>query len=226
MGFTVTRIDSKTAGAGTSIAASSWTPKAGAVYLIAVASADTDGTADAATVTGNNMTWTKFADNNVFIPGFNTEWRLEVYRAVNTGGATTGATTASFGPFTQSVMALSLIEVLGADTQTPVVQSNTAANANVTSSSVSLAAFAHPSNGTFAWFFHSVNEGTTPGTGFTELSDDFGAGAPEVDLQAEWKAVNDTLADASWGSTAGAAIGAAAELKIGGDPSVGMIQAG
>jgi hypothetical protein len=98
----------------------------------------------------------------------------------------------------------------GAIVQTGVLDGGTAPAGSV---ALALAPFGQPTNAAFGAVSHRANEPTTPGSGFTELSDNRNT-SPAFSLQTEW-AVDDPTVDASW--TSGARYGAiAAEIRAAG----------
>ena len=81
--------------------------------------------------------------------------------------------------------------------------------------SVTLAAFASAANSTFAVFGGSTASATpTPGDGFTTLATP-GVGSFEYALITEYKAANDTVADASWSAPYDLWMGVAVEVAAG-----------
>lgn len=100
-----------------------------------------------------------------------------------------------------------LDEMSGVDTSSNdgIVQTVTATGSSTTPTAT-LAAFASTSNATYGIHGKAANATSTPGTGFTELSDT-GTGTPAQSISTEWRVDNDTSVDftitsAAWGCIA------------------------
>jgi hypothetical protein len=100
-----------------------------------------------------------------------------------------------------------LVENVGVDTTTNdgIIQ-QAAATGNTTTPLVSLAAFGGLNNATFACHANVGDSTTTPGRGFTELSDD-GAATPAQYLETQWRQDDATYCEGAitsgqWGSCA------------------------
>lgn len=79
--------------------------------------------------------------------------------------------------------------------------------------SVTLAAFSNVNNSTFAAFGGSVASATpSVGSGFTELAR-IGVGTGDYAMIVEYKAANDTVADATWTNPYDIWVGVAAEIR-------------
>jgi hypothetical protein len=94
-------------------------------------------------------------------------------------------------------------------TNNGIVQSAVGTGTSVTPLAT-LAAFGSANNATFQAHGHAAATATTPGTGFTELSDTTTA-TPAQALETEWSVANDTTADATITSAAWGAV--AVEIK-------------
>lgn len=118
----------------------------------------------------------------------------------------TGGVNISFSP-AQTGATWSLDEVTGVDTTSNdgIVQQAVGSGTSTTPL-VTLAAFAAAANGTYAAHGHAAATATTPGTGWTELSDATTA-TPAQAIETAYRFDNDTTADATiaseaWGSCA------------------------
>lgn len=96
--------------------------------------------------------------------------------------------------------------------------------------SVTLAAFSSANNSTFAAFGGSYPQGflPSPGSGFETLAYlPNPPGDQEYGMFVEYKAANDTVADATWSGVADVWVGIALEVKAGGDiPAANPLPAG
>lgn len=111
------------------------------------------------------------------------------------------------------------VDTSGTNGSGAIVQSATngavqpAPTTNGLSVSATLSAFASPYNSTFAVFGGSYASATpTAGSGFTQLTT-AGVGSFAYALITEFKASNDTVADATWSGVADVWVGAALEIK-------------
>jgi len=192
------------------------------LYVCFVNSSIASGTAPTCTgITGGGLTWVEHGSTpGVVYSGVGSAVRrIQVFRALVTSGATTGALTISYDGTSTGCHAV-VAEVTGGDTSGTngsggIAQSIGAFdNASVTSLSISMAALG-AANRPLAFFSHRATEATTNEGGYTELDDGTGA-APSTGTCLEW---NPTVAEASpsasWttGSNTG---GIAVELVAGG----------
>lgn len=189
---------------GTTIAVTSWTPTANAVAFLTIIMERSDGVTPAApsSITGNGLTWTKVAD--LLADPAATFRRCGYLYAAPTGASpSTGGVTVNLG-YT-AVSRWNLDEVTGVDPTTPytsnVVVSSLGAEgesgASSTTRTVTLAAFASGSNGTYACSVVAGTVTATPKTGWTELGD---AGASNMSLNSQWIATPDTTPSVTYSS--------------------------
>lgn len=143
--------------------------------------------------------------------------RMLLYTATHNAG--TGAIRFTF-PEANYAAHWSVDEATGANTTTPVVQSNASQGddgGSAAAPATTLSAFGSASNGTYAAAAHtdSVGTGSSPGTGFAELVD-FPGNAFGIRLMTEWRADNDTSPDCTMGQVGdgGHWIIAAAEVAM------------
>jgi hypothetical protein len=166
--------DINTATNATSYANSSWTPPTTGIILLAITCSRNSGGADACTVSGNGLTWTQFGDNVVTAGG-----EKLLFFAALAAGATTGATTISWGSNTQLHCTAEFCQVTGVDVSggldAAIVQIVSSTGTGTTGT-VNLAAASHADNRPFVAFHRSLNETATPRTNWTELDDLNGVG--------------------------------------------------
>lgn len=162
------------------------------------------------TVSGNSLTWVEFATVN-WNDGAGNFYRLTSYRAMG-ASPTAGGVTFDFSGVTQaggnwSIMQCSNVDQSGTNGSGAVRNPTTNTATAATSLTITLPAFLKSNDGTYGTFGQSGANGTTPGSGFTELSDIAGAN-PSCALQTEWRNSNDTTVSASgltstnWGGVA------------------------
>lgn len=187
------------------------TLKAGRLYLMSVA--NTAASAD----TISSITGGFAAAPATSTTQYNgTAHRVSIWYLVPTADST-GTLTITFGA-TQTSATWSLNEFSGVDTTTNggIVQAVVGTGTSVTPLAT-LAAFGSANNATFGALSNVSDTTTTPGTGFTELSDT-NATTPSVCLQTEWRVDNDTTVDGTITSAAWGAV--AVELKADTSPFV------
>jgi hypothetical protein len=180
----------------TSYTTASVTLKAGRLYLLSFVNT----AADAAVSSGiaGGPTWTSRSTTQ-----YNgTAHRVSIWSGVPTVDYT-GTIVISFGA-TQTSGRWSLNEFSGVDTATTngVVQ-QAVGTGNDTTPLATLAAFGSANNATFGALANEADASTTPGSGFTELSDPGGSSF----LQTQWQVGNDTTVDGTitsgqWGACA------------------------
>lgn len=195
---------SLTAGAdstdSTTYTTASVTLKAGRLYLLSIV--NTAASAGAVSSIAGGPTWTSRATTQ-----FNTTaHRVSIWSGVPTVDRT-GTIVITFGA-TQTGARWVLDEFSGVDTTTNdgVVQGVTGTG-NSTTPLATLAAFGSANNATYSANANTADSTTTPGAGFTELSDDTTAVTPAQFLQTQWRVDNDTTADGTitsgqWGAAA------------------------
>jgi hypothetical protein len=184
----------------TSYTTASVTLKAGRLYLLSFVNTAADAIVISSIAGG--PTWTSRSTTQ-----YNTAaHRVSIWSGVPTADYT-GTVVISFGA-TQTSGRWSLNEFSGVDTSTTdgIVQ-QAVGTGNSTTPLATLAAFASTSNATFGALANTADSTTTPGSGFTELSDDATATTPASFLQTEWQVGNDTTVDGTitsgqWGACA------------------------
>jgi hypothetical protein len=185
---------------GTAFTTASVTLKAGRLYLLSFT--NTAASAAAASSISSGPTWSSRATTQ-----FNgTAHRVSIWSGVPTVDYT-GTLVINFGA-TQTGAKWSLDEFSGVDTATTdgVVQGVTGTG-NSTTPLATLAAFGSANNATYGAMANTADSTTTPGAGFTELSDDTTAVTPAQFLETEWRVDNDTTVDGTitsgqWGAAA------------------------
>lgn len=189
------------------------TLKTGRLYTLAIENSHATSAPAVASITGG-PTWTSRATTQ-----FNSNAnRVSLWTGVPTADYT-GTISISFGAssgVTGAVWALD--EMSGVDTSTNdgIVQTATATGSSTTPSAT-LAAFSATANATYGIHGKAANATSTPGTGFTELSDT-GTATPAQSISTQWRVDNDTSVDFTIGSAAWGAI--AAEIKADTSPFV------
>lgn len=189
---------------GTAYTTASVTLKTGRLYLMSVV--NTAASAAVVSSISSGPTWASRASTQ-----YNgTAHRVSIWSGVPTADYT-GTLAINFGA-TQTGCRWSLNEFAGVDTATTdgVVQGVTGTGSSTTPLAT-LAAFGSANNATFGAMANTADSTTTPGTGFTELSDDTTATTPASFLQTEWRVDNDTTVDGT--ITSGAWGAAAVEIK-------------
>lgn len=201
-------------------------PTADRLILAVVSGVDNDlTTAPTIDLAGNGLTWVSIGRRTT---GF---LSLQVFRAMgaspSSGAVTIDADVASMGYVHWDIVEFSDVDTSGTNGSGAVrnIAENGASGTNTLS--VTLPAFGSASNATFGAFVGVKSTGPatfswTPGSGFTELSDDavsaFG-GAVYFGLQSEWKSTNDTSVDATASTTLDDLMGFALEIVA---PSTGV----
>lgn len=192
-------------------------PTANRLVLVTVTNAFTSNTP---TVTGASMTWELAG---TYLRSTN-DFRISVFRAMSSSPGS-GALTISFSSnqtrTTWSVNQSGADIALGANGANAIVQSvggeTAASNSGLT---LNLAAFSNVANGAFGAVREGGNAGITPGSGFTELSEN--TSTPDA-VQTQYKATNDTSVDWSWSGVGDRSIGIAFEITTITPPSGGGI---
>jgi hypothetical protein len=184
----------------TTYTTASVTLKAGRLYLLSF----TNTAASAAVASGiaGGPTWVSRSSTQ-----YNTTaHRVSIWSGVPTVDYT-GTIVISFGA-TQTGASWALNEFSGVDTSTThgVVQ-QAVGTGNSTTPLATLAAFGSANNATFGALGNTADSTTTPGAGFTELSDLGAAVTPAQFLQTQWQVGNDTTVDGTitsgqWGACA------------------------
>lgn len=190
---------SGTAGVGSTATTASITPTNNLFYLLSVFAVDVGGLDRTPTAThAGGLSWVQVA-HKAGSSGNN----LTVFRAMKSSGLSAGTCGIDFGGNNQGVICWSIDEFSGTNTtgtdgSGAVVQSASNSSAAATSLTVTLAAFGSLSNATFGAIGHGSNEASTPGSGFTELSEPHAADVSSGGMEVEWRADNATSVDASW----------------------------
>jgi hypothetical protein len=191
------------------------TMKAGRLYLMSAANtAASAGTISSITNTGGPTFSAAPATSTTQYNG--TAHRVSIWYCVPTVDYT-GTLVITFGA-TQTACTWSLNEFSGVDTTTNggIVQAVVGTGTSVTPAAT-LAAFGSANNATFGALSNVSDTTTTPGTGFTELSDT-ATTTPVVCLETEWTVANDTSVDGTITSAAWGAV--AVEIKADASPFV------
>ena len=185
---------------GTTFTTASVTLKAGRLYLLSF----TNTAASAAAPSGiaGGGTWTSRSSTQ-----YNTTaHRVSIWSSVPTVDYA-GTIVITFGA-TQTGASWALNEFSGVDTTTTdgIVQ-QAVGTGNSTTPLATLAAFGSANNATFGANANTADSTTTPGAGFTELSDLGAAVTPAQFLQTQWRVDNDTTSDGTitsgqWGACA------------------------
>jgi hypothetical protein len=195
-----------------SYATASVSPSAGRLVVASCANTQNSDNAVQPTISGNGQTWTTLG-SVLFATG--NRRRITLFAAF-IASPSAGAITFDFGGTTQQRLIWSVTEfsgVGGTNVATAVLQ--TVTNTGTTPLTVTLAAFNNANNGAFGCF--SANDTvtsptSTPGTGWTELSDRNNAGVSPINLSTQWRVDNDTTCDASFTGTISASAGIAIEI--------------
>lgn len=187
---------------GTSSTTASVSPSSNKLQLLSVASR-TAITADPnePTATGNGLTWVSIG-SVVYDNTSSTRRRITLFRAMG-ASPSSGAITIDFGGQAQTSVRWSLEEFTNADTSGTngsgaIVQTvtNFDPDADVTTLTVTLAAFSNVNNATYGTFASGDAETLVVGSGFTSLSEG-DSGDSNIHLLAEFKNSNDTSVDMS-----------------------------
>jgi hypothetical protein len=209
--------DITTASDATSFTIASWTPPTAGLILLVFTCNRVGGSADAATVTGNGITWTQIGSNVNASSG----QKLLMF-AANASGSTPGTTVIDWGANTQLhctavfCYVSSDIDLTGG-VAGAIVQIVPATGSGTTAT-VNLAAAGNANNRVFAAFHHTTNEGKTARSNWTEI-DDLGGTGGTRNLQTQWRSDQfEAIASATF-TTSGAWAAQAVELKaVGGTP--------
>jgi len=184
----------------TTYTTASVTLKTGRLYLLSFVNTAADAIVISSIAGGG--TWTSRSSTQ-----YNTTaHRVSIWSRVPTVDYT-GTIVVTFGA-TQTSGRWSLNEFSGVDTATTdgIVQQATGTGNSVTPLAT-LAAFGSANNATFGANANTADSTTTPGAGFTELSDDATATTPASFLQTQFRVDNDTTSDGTitsgqWGAAA------------------------
>jgi hypothetical protein len=167
------------------------------------------------TLTGCGVTWDQVT--TVIAGSGATRSRLTVFRAYSSA-AISGFLTATFGGVAQNSVNVMVVDCSqsddtgGSNGSNALVQAVTNSG-NGTTASVTLGAFGDSDNAAVSFSVKNSSGAVTPGTGWTELSEQTFA---TTVLHAQWRKDNDTSADCSWTGAADWA-SVAIEIKAGSD---------
>jgi len=199
----------------TSFQTANITPTANRLVLLAVLSTIASTTPNTPTASGNGLTYVEIA--NITFHTIASPWsRLTIFRAMG-ASPTTGRITMDFGGQTQGSCNWSVAEFDGINTSGThgsgaIVQSaSNSADASAGPLTVTLAAFGHADNATYATFASGLNGSFTPNGSLTEIHDT-AINSPAATLETCWYAGNDTSPDAT-PNTTGDLAGIAIEIK-------------
>jgi len=188
----------------TTYTTASVTLKAGRLYLLSFV--NTAASAAAPSGIAGGPTWAVVAPGTGTTQYNGTAHRVSIWSGVPTVDYV-GTIVITFGA-TQTGCRWSLSEFSGVDTSSNngIVQA-VVGTGNSTTPLATLAAFGSANNATFSANANTADSTTTPGAGFTELSDDATATTPASFLQTQWRVDNDTTADGTitsgqWGAVA------------------------
>jgi len=180
-----------------SYATASISPSANAL-LIAGINNQKGSTPDTPTCSGLSLSWTQLDSSLPYDSIASPTDRLTVFYAVTGASPGSGAITFDFGGVNQTGAAWAVAEWTGVDTGGPIgVTSSNSQDDTSTTLTVTLGAFSDAGNGTFGVFGNADGSTTTPGTGFTELSDT-SSSDPFCGIQMEYRTDNDTTVTASY----------------------------
>jgi hypothetical protein len=187
------------------------TPGSGNVVLVAVNTRRTSAAAAPSSLSGLGLTWTK-------VDGA-AEAGSIMYTSVWVGVGTPSGTTltVNFAAAPQ-YCAIQPSEWSGVDTTTPIVQS---LPGTVTSGPGLTLTLTNPptSGAVYGAVGHRANEGTTPGTSWTELLDDNSSTPASFGFETNYRLANDQDCDWAW-ATSQNGVGVILELKAGGGGAV------
>ena len=192
-GINARSLTANTAQQVTSVTTSSVSPASGSVVLIWVSQTAGAGTSTP-TATGLGTSWT-LVDTSVRSPPG--PRRLSVLRGAPT---TSGTLTLNLGGPTENVI-WSVVEHTGVDTSSPIVQTATsAANIFETSALATLSSAGQTGSATTGAIFTGGAEAMTPGSGFTQLSQQSRGVSTTGSfwMLTEFKSSFDSTVDASW----------------------------
>jgi hypothetical protein len=182
------------------------TLKKGRLYLMAVAnSGSTQLTTDPPACTGGG-TWTLQTSPHTAGAGY-----VSISSCVPTADYTGTISIDYVYGHAQTGCIWALVEFVGVDTTTwdGIVQRGTGAG-NTTTPLVEMLAFSGLNNATFACHVNVGDSTTTPGRGFTELTDD-GTATPTQYLETQWRQDDATYCEAT--ITSGEWVSCAVEIK-------------
>lgn len=211
MAITATNLTHSNGTSASSAVTESISPKKGRLILVSVTH---QNTARTPTVSGCNLT---FAEVTSVTVG---DMKHTVLRSL--GSPTDGALTISFGGsvdrYAYNVDEFSGVDITGTNGSGAIVQSGSNTGTG-TSISVTLGAFSNINNATYGTTAlqgqNTTTHAITPGTGFTELGDDYSdPGEFNNNNQTQYKSTNDTGVDSSWSGTNTASI-IGIEIKFG-----------
>lgn len=181
-----------------SYATASIAPGANSLLLVAVSSTRSDG-AEIGSITGLGLTFTR-VDGDQF--GSSPVRRLSFWKAETGGSAPTPGTLSLNYPSGPTSVLWAVIEVTGADTAAPIVQSKVITG-TATSLTVTFDSAPAAGNGIVTCTGIGAQEAFTPGTGMTELTEDT-IGGPNGALHTQWRNSGASSASSSWTSSVGA----------------------
>lgn len=192
----------------TSYTTASVTPTAGRLLCIDVDACALGVDPPNPTITGNGLTWTLVTDHYWRNPsGTSNRFHMWRYAAFTGGSPSAGTILIDFGAQSMESCEWNVYEIdqaylSGTVAEAFVQHAFSAANTSGTSGSASLAAFAATNDGVVTGIAHLANETTTVGTGHTKLGTDGNHSGPNVGHMVQFRADNDTSADASWATSA------------------------
>jgi WD40 repeat protein len=197
------------------------TPAANALVTVAVLAHNTGSAAPSPKVTGGGMTaWTQVKtlafDNNT-----SPHKRLSLFRALSAAPGSGPVKITFTTPQANCQWAVAQwqgVVTTGTNGSDAVLQSATARGENVAGRTVTLNSFANPGNVSFGVFGVARNTvGITPGSGFTETTEQPSGETPFSDLQTEWSAGDNTI-NANWAQANAGAIGLEIRAGVPPDP--------
>lgn len=195
---------SSSTGNSVSYVTASYTPGTNNLILASIWSIINTGPALQPTLSGNNLSWQLVSTNTATSA---LQRRLSLFRSLGSSPQT-GSLTISFGAETQNGCIWNISQFTGVNTGGSngsgaiATSANTTGTGFATSLTIGLVSFSDPLNAGFGICSHNSNEGTTPGSGFTELNDViYVDGGDQAGNQTEW-AVNDNTVDWSWSTSA------------------------
>lgn len=144
------------------------------------------------TLSGCGLTWVQVATATT------STYRVTTFRAMGPAPVA-GAVSMDFAGVAQTAVRWSIVQfsgilTTGANGANAVVQSATGTSAGSISLTMTLAAFAAATNGTYGAFGASTVSGINPGSGFAEIHD---VAATAAEIETEWKNLSATTVDAS-----------------------------
>jgi hypothetical protein len=186
-----------------SYATASYTPTADRLMIAAVHNRGSASgiTPDTPTLSGNGLTWSQVV---TYLPdNTGTQYRATVFVAKSGASPSAGAVTADFGGVNQGGCIIVVDEFDGADLTgaalDAIIQNKTGATTGgATSETITLDGAIGSGNATYGTFMHEANEGNTPGSGYTELADQFTGTGMSMSIITEYRADGQTTVDASW----------------------------